>query len=110
MSIAICPGTFDPVTSGHLDVFGRFSTWQQKDQVGDSMPINKAKSLMRYGAGFNWHFLRRAGGSKPAVAFQFAWIHEQSEALKPAPSTDKVDPTNTFMVQFRMEWSHLLLP
>ena len=94
----------------HLDVFGRFSTWQQKDQVGDSMPINKAKSLMRYGAGFNWHFLRRAGGSKPAVALQFAWIHEQSEALKPAPSTSKVDPTNTFMVQFRMEWSHLLLP
>ena len=94
----------------HLDVFGRFSTWQQKDQAGDSMPINKAKSLMRYGAGFNWHFLRRAGGSKPAVAFQFAWIHEQSEALKPAPSTDKVDPTNTFMVQFRMEWNHVLLP
>ena len=94
----------------HLDVFGRFSTWQQKDQVGDSMPINKAKSLMRYGAGFNWHFLRRAGGSKPAVALQFAWIHEQSEALKPAPSTDKVDPTNTFMVQFRMEWNHVLLP
>ena len=94
----------------HLDVFGRFSTWQQKDQSGDSMPINKAKSLMRYGAGFNWHFLRRAGGSKPAVAFQFAWVHEQSEALKAAPATGKVDPTDTFMAQFRMEWSHLLLP
>ena len=25
MSIAICPGTFDPVTSGHLDVIGRAS-------------------------------------------------------------------------------------
>jgi len=94
----------------HLDVFGRLSTWQQKDQSGDSMPINKAKSLMRYGAGFNWHFLRRAGGSKPAVAFQFAWVHEQSEALKAAPATGKVDPTDTFMAQFRMEWSHLLLP
>jgi hypothetical protein len=93
-----------------LDVFGRFSTWQQKDQSGDSMPVNKAKSLMRYGAGFNWHFLRRAGGSKPAVAFQFAWVHEQSEALKPSPATGKVDPTDTFMAQFRMEWSHLLLP
>jgi len=91
-----------------LDVFGRFSTWQQKDQVGDSMPVNKAKSLMRYGLGFNWHFLKRAGGSKPAVAFQFAWIHEQSEALKPAPATGKVDPTDIFMVQFRMEWNHVL--
>ncbi|HTW91116.1 MAG TPA: hypothetical protein VMH22_05350 [bacterium] len=94
--------------NSHLDVFGRFSTWQQKEQSGDSMPENKAKSLMRYGLGFNWHFLKRAGGSKPAVAFQFAWIHEQSDALKPAPSTDKVDPTNTFMAQFRLEWNHVL--
>jgi len=92
----------------HLDVFGRFSTWQQKEQSGDSMPVNKAKSLMRYGAGFNWHFLKRAGGSKPAVEFQFAWVREQSEALKPAPATGKVDPTDTFMAQFRMEWSHVL--
>ncbi len=93
-----------------LDLFARFSTWQQKDQVADSMPVNTAKSLIRYGAGFNWHFLRRSGGSKPAVALQFAWIHEQSEALKPAPATGKVDPTDTFMAQFRMEWNHLLLP
>jgi hypothetical protein len=98
------------VMNQKLDLFGRFSTWQQKDQSGDSMPVNKAKSLMRYGAGFNWHFLRRAGGSKPAVAFQFAWVHEQSEALKAGSTTDKVDPTDTFMAQFRMEWSHLLLP
>ncbi len=91
-----------------LDIFGRFSTWQAKEQSGDSMPVNKAKSLMRYGAGFNYHFLRRAGGSKPAVAFQFAWVREQSE--KEASPGVKVDPTDTFMAQFRMEWSHLLLP
>ncbi len=98
------------VLNQKLDIFGRFSTWQQKDQVGDSMPVNEAKSLMRYGAGFNWHFLRRSGGSKPAVAFQFAWIREQSEALKPAPATGKVDPTDTFLAQFRMEWNHVLAP
>jgi hypothetical protein len=91
-----------------LDVFGRFSTWQQKDQSGDSMPINKAKSLMRYGAGFNWYFLRRAGGAKPAAMFQFAWVHEQSEALKAGSTTDKVDPTDVFMAQFRFEWNHVL--
>jgi hypothetical protein len=91
-----------------LDLFGRFSTWQAKEQSGDSMPVNKAKSLMRYGAGFNWHFLRRAGGSKPAVAFQFAWVREQSE--KEATPGVKVDPVDTFILQFRMEWSHLLLP
>ncbi|MCX6842822.1 MAG: hypothetical protein NTX53_11120 [candidate division WOR-3 bacterium] len=91
-----------------IDVFGRFSTWQAKEQSGDSMPVNKSKSLMRYGAGFNYHFLRRAGGSKPAVAFQFAWVREQSE--KEATPGVKVDPTDTFIAQFRMEWSHLLLP
>ncbi len=91
-----------------VDIFGRFSTWQAKEQSGDSMPVNKAKSLMRYGAGFNYHFLRRAGGSKPAVAFQFAWVREQSQ--KEASPGVKVDPTDTFMAQFRMEWSHLLLP
>ncbi len=91
-----------------LDVFGRFSTWQAKEQSGDSMPVNKAKSLMRYGAGFNYHFLRRAGGSKPAVAVQFAWVHEQLE--KEASPGVKVDPVDTFILQFRMEWSHLLLP
>jgi hypothetical protein len=86
-----------------VDVFGRFSTWEDKEQSGDSMPVNKAKSLYRYGAGFNYHFLRRAGGSKPAVAFQFAWVREQVR-------TDGAKPTDTFMAQFRMEWSHLLLP
>ena len=91
-----------------LDVFGRFSTWQAKEQSGDSMPVNKAKSLMRYGAGFNYHFLRRAGGSKPAVALQFAWVREQSQ--KEVSPGVKVDPTDTFILQFRMEWSHLLLP
>jgi len=91
------------VMSQKLDIFGRFSTWQDKEQSADSMPVNKAKSLYRYGAGFNYHFLRRAGGSKPAVAFQFAWVREQVR-------TDGAKPTDTFMAQFRMEWSHLLLP
>ena len=117
---ALTPNTKDYAMSGldllpvvslmnrKLEVFGRFSTWQQKDQSGDSMPVNKAKSLMRYGAGFNWYFLRRAGGAKPAAMFQLAWVHEQSEALKPAPATGKVDPTDTFMAQFRFEWNHVL--
>lgn len=91
-----------------LDVFGRFSTWLDKEQSGDSMPENKAKTMMQYGLGFNYHFLRRAGGSKPAVAFQFAWIRQQTDALKPGSTTDKVDPTDTFMAQFRLEWNHVL--
>jgi hypothetical protein len=30
-----------------LEVFGRFSTWERKEQSGDSMPIALDKSLTR---------------------------------------------------------------
>ena len=83
-----------------LEVFGRFSTWERKEQSGDSMPVNLDRSLMRYGAGFNYHFLRRSGGSKPAVALQFAWVREQSRK-------EGADPVDIFMAQARFEWSHL---
>ena len=79
-----------------LEVFGRFSTWERKE---DDVR-NDEKSLMRYGAGFNYHFLRRAGGSKPAVALQFAWVREQTRK-------EGADPTDTFMAQARFEWAHL---
>jgi hypothetical protein len=69
------------------------------------MPVNLDKSLMRYGAGFNYHFVRRAGGSKPGVALQFAWVREQSR--KEVEPGVKVDPVDTFMVQARFEWNHL---
>jgi hypothetical protein len=88
-----------------LEVFGRFSTWERKEEAGDSMPIALDKSLTRYGAGFNYYFLRRAGGSKPAAMFQLAWVREQSR--KEASPGVKVDPVDTFMVQFRFEWTHL---
>jgi len=84
-----------------LEVFGRFSTWERKEQSGDSMPVNLDRSLTRYGAGLNWYFLRRAGGSKPAAMFQLAWVREQSRK-------DGADPVDTFMAQFRFEWNHVL--
>jgi hypothetical protein len=89
-----------------LEVFGRFSTWERKEQSGDSMPVALDKSLTRYGAGFNWYFLRRAGGSKPAAMFQLAWVREQKRN-EVSPGV-KVDPTDTFMAQFRFEWNHVL--
>jgi hypothetical protein len=93
--------------SRKLEVFGRFSTWEQKEEQADgTMAENQAKSLMRYGAGFNWYWLRRAGGSKPATMFQFAWVREQTNAEK-SPGV-KVDPTDTFIAQFRFEWNHVL--
>ena len=44
--IAICPGTFDPVTHGHLDVIGRASAMYDKVVVGVvNLPWRKGKTL-----------------------------------------------------------------
>ena len=85
-----------------LEVFGRFSTWERKEEAAEgAIEVNLDKSLTRYGAGFNWYFLRRAGGSKPAAMFQLAWVREQSHK-------EGADPVDTFMAQFRFEWNHVL--
>lgn len=41
MSIAVCPGSFDPVTNGHLDVIERVAA--QFDEVIVTVMINKSK-------------------------------------------------------------------
>ena len=42
MRIAVCPGSFDPVTNGHLDVFARAAA--QFDEVIVAVLINSTKS------------------------------------------------------------------
>ena len=44
MRIAVCPGSFDPVTNGHLDVFARAAAIA--DEVVVAVLINKTKSSM----------------------------------------------------------------
>lgn len=44
MATAICPGSFDPVTNGHLDVFGRAAELFEHVTVG--VLINKKKSSL----------------------------------------------------------------
>src|SRR5581483_4020321 len=44
--IAICPGTYDPITYGHLDVIGRASAMFDKVIVGiANMPFRKGKTM-----------------------------------------------------------------
>jgi pantetheine-phosphate adenylyltransferase len=44
--IAICPGTFDPVTYGHLDVIGRASAMYDRVVVGVvNLPWRKGETL-----------------------------------------------------------------
>lgn len=44
MRIAVCPGSFDPVTNGHLDVFSRAA--EIADEVVVAILINKKKSSL----------------------------------------------------------------
>jgi pantetheine-phosphate adenylyltransferase len=44
MAGALCPGSFDPVTNGHIDVFNRVSA--QFDEVVVTVMINKSKQGM----------------------------------------------------------------
>lgn len=44
MRTAVCPGSFDPVTNGHLDVFARAS--EIADEVVVAVLINKTKSSL----------------------------------------------------------------
>ncbi|WP_239394171.1 pantetheine-phosphate adenylyltransferase, partial [Frankia sp. CiP3] len=42
MRKAVCPGSFDPVTNGHLDIIGRAS--RLFDEVVVAVLINKSKA------------------------------------------------------------------
>lgn len=44
MTTAVCPGSFDPVTNGHLDVFRRAAA--QYDEVVVSVLVNSTKAGM----------------------------------------------------------------
>ena len=44
--LAICPGTFDPVTNGHLDIIGRASSMYDTVVVGVvNLPWRKGKTM-----------------------------------------------------------------
>ncbi len=84
-----------------LEIYGRLSMWNHiEEKSADTMELKKDRSFIRYGAGFNYHLIRREKG-KPGLAFQFAWIRTQ-------PKKEETKPTDTFMAQMRFEWSSLI--
>lgn len=81
-----------------LELVGRYDMWNVKaDNVKDTL-----KSHTMYGVGANWHFARREKG-KPGCELQVGWERQQ-------PTAKSVKPTDTFMAQFRFEWTGLILP
>lgn len=64
MRIAICPGSFDPVTRGHLNIIERGA--QRFDRVIVLVMVNPAKTPC-FSAGERADFLRRATAHIPNV-------------------------------------------
>lgn len=83
-----------------VEIYGRFSLWNRSEQSGDTMAFNKDKSFVRYGAGFNYHFIRREKG-KPGLEFQFAWLRTQTK-------NEETKPADIFMAQIRFEWNSVI--
>jgi hypothetical protein len=80
-----------------LELVGRYDLWN----VSAAGVKDTLKSHSMYGVGANWHFVRR--GSKPGCELQVGWERQQ-------PVATSVKPTDTFMVQFRLEWTGLITP
>jgi pantetheine-phosphate adenylyltransferase len=67
--IAICPGTFDPVTYGHLDVIGRASSMYDTVVVGVvNLPWRKGMTL--FSADERIEFLRNATRELPNISIE----------------------------------------
>ncbi|MDG3011057.1 pantetheine-phosphate adenylyltransferase [Rhodococcus sp. D2-41] len=64
MSSAVCPGSFDPVTKGHLDVIGRAAA--QFDEVVVTVMINKSKQGL-FSVDERIAMLREATADRPNV-------------------------------------------
>jgi pantetheine-phosphate adenylyltransferase len=66
---AVCPGTFDPVTYGHLDVIGRASVMYDSVIVGVvDLPWRKGKTL--FTAEERVAFLERATSDLPNIIIE----------------------------------------
>src|ERR1700755_956798 len=67
--IAICPGTFDPVTYGHLDVIGRASAMYDEVVVAIvNLPWRKGQTM--FSAEERIRFLENATSDLPNIAIE----------------------------------------
>lgn len=64
MRRAVCPGSFDPVTNGHMDIIGRAA--QLFDEVIVAVLINESKTSL-FPVAERMELLREAAGAYPNV-------------------------------------------
>ncbi len=71
MRRAVCPGSFDPVTNGHLDIFGRAAALFDEVVVAVGVNKSKAKSSTRlFSADERLDMIAEAVGPWPNVRVQ----------------------------------------
>ena len=70
MSIAICPGSFDPITLGHLNIIRR--TAQIFDRVVVCVMVNASKSSPMFTVEEKLDMVRRAVAKYPNVEVDFS--------------------------------------
>ena len=64
--IAVCPGSYDPITNGHLDVIARVSQLFDQVIVGVvNLPLRKGKTL--FGVDERLSFIKEATAEMPNV-------------------------------------------
>jgi pantetheine-phosphate adenylyltransferase len=67
--IAVCPGTFDPITNGHLDVIGRASTMYDKVIVSVvNLPWRKGNTV--FTTEERVQFVTKATGGLPNISVE----------------------------------------
>ncbi|HEY2160011.1 MAG TPA: pantetheine-phosphate adenylyltransferase [Solirubrobacteraceae bacterium] len=67
--IAVCPGTFDPITNGHLDVIGRASTMYDKVIVSVvNLPWRKGNTV--FTTEERVQFVKNATGGLPNISVE----------------------------------------
>lgn len=65
-SVAVCPGSYDPITNGHLDVIGRTAELYEEVVVAVvNRPVRKAKTL--FGIDERLAFVEKAIAQLPNV-------------------------------------------
>ena len=68
MKICICPGSFDPITMGHLDIISRAA--KLFDKVIVTVMVNSAKKAV-FSPGERVEFIRRSTAHLPNVEVEF---------------------------------------
>ncbi len=102
MSIAICPGSFDPITLGHLNIIRR--TAQIFDRVVVCVMVNASKSSPMFTVEEKLDMVRRAVAKYPNVEVDFSdgLLAEYAKRYQGAVVVKGLRAASDFEYEFQM--------